>query len=357
MMDRMDTAAAVVVYGTALERVASTWDQARRIRHREKTIDIERAVARQAGRTQRLATVARANGGKGKAGAGCDAGGLWRAGRWEDIERCARRDAEVIATLGMQEVVRVPGGGEIREASIRKILRDGMSAAQREEEAEEEKNEANDAGRAANGTQEPAENIARHAEQLRTRDTARTRASQADAAREPMRKARRATCEAGGARTGGEKGANGAAMLQQSGKDTVKVNEAHVTAHADTPHARRAKRGRETPSTYREAGRARAPRKLAYMERTRHTGNKADARRIEMGSLAIARAEKRGRGADAGGEANERATKRARTANTRGTKRTNDRRDEHAQRDQRARRRNGQEATGQHGPHIWDPGG
>ena len=76
-----------------------------------------------------------------------------------------------------------------------------------------------------------------------------------------------------------------------------------------------------------------------------------------MGPLAIARAEKRGRGADADDEANGRAAKRARTANTRGTKRTNDRRDEHAQRDQRARRRDGQEATGQHGPHIWDPGG
>ena len=146
-------------------------------------------------------------------------------------------------------------------------------------------------------------------------------------------------------------------MLQQSEKDTVNVNGAHVTAHTDTPHARHAKRSRETPSTYREAGRARAPRKLAYMERTRHTGNKADARRIEMGPLAIARAEKRGRGAGADDEANGRATKRARAANTRGTKRTHDRRDEHAQRDQRARRRDGQEATGQHGPHIWDPGG
>ena len=101
LMDRMDAAAAVVVYGTALERVASTWDQARRTRHREKTIDVEREVARQAGRTQRLATVARVNGGKGKAGAGCDAGGLWRAGRWEDIERSTRRDAEVIATLSI----------------------------------------------------------------------------------------------------------------------------------------------------------------------------------------------------------------------------------------------------------------
>ena len=99
---------------------------------------------------RRLATVARANGGKGKAGAGCDAGGLWRAGRGEDIERCARRDAEVIATLSMQEAVRIPGGGEIRTASVRKILRDGMSAAQQEAE-EEEENEVKDTEQAAKG--------------------------------------------------------------------------------------------------------------------------------------------------------------------------------------------------------------
>ena len=152
-------------------------------------------------------------------------------------------------------------------------------------------------------------------------------------------------------------------MLQQSGSGTVNVNEAPVTAHADTPHARQAKRRRETPSTYREAGRARAPRKLAYMERTRHAGNKADARRIEMGPLAIARAEKRGRrsehgtGDDATGAEDERAAKRARATGTRGTKRTADRRDERAQRDQRARRRDGQATTEQHGPRLWDPGG
>ena len=53
-MDRMDAAAAIVVYGTALERVASTWDQERRTRHKRKTIDIEHAVARQAGRTLKM---------------------------------------------------------------------------------------------------------------------------------------------------------------------------------------------------------------------------------------------------------------------------------------------------------------
>ena len=162
---------------------------------------------------------------------------------------------------------------------------------------------------------------------------------------------------AGEARTGGEKEASGTAMRQQREKSTVNVNGTRVTAHTDTPHARHAKRSRETPSTYREAGRARAPRKLAYMERTRHTGSRADARRIEMGPLAIARAEKRGRGADVDDEANGRATKRARTANARGTKRKTDRRDERAQRDQRARRRDGQETTEQHGPRLWDPGG
>ena len=92
------------------------------------------------------------------------------------------------------------------------------------------------------------------AEQLRTRDTARTRASQANAAREPARKARRTAGEAGEARTGGEKGANGTAMLQQNEKDTVNVNGAHVTAHADTPHARHAKRSRGTPSAGRRFG-------------------------------------------------------------------------------------------------------
>jgi hypothetical protein len=75
-----------------------------------------------AGRRVKLSSLLAHNGRKGKAGAGCDAPGLWRAGKLEQLERYCQRDVDALAELVLQEEMRVPGGATTKEASIRHAL-------------------------------------------------------------------------------------------------------------------------------------------------------------------------------------------------------------------------------------------
>ena len=101
-----------------------------------RIVDMGAAVARQAGRKQRLRTVAAANGAKGAVGAGCDAARMRHEGRWEEAERSMRRDAELVLSLAMRPDIRVPGGGTTDGASVRHIMRSACDAEEAQEAAE-----------------------------------------------------------------------------------------------------------------------------------------------------------------------------------------------------------------------------
>ena len=79
----MDRAAVIVAYnGEAFDMPVLTryyaGDRARQERHCAKLIDPARAAQRALGRRVRLSTLLARNGCGGKAGAGCDAPGLWQ---------------------------------------------------------------------------------------------------------------------------------------------------------------------------------------------------------------------------------------------------------------------------------------
>ena len=63
------------------------------------------------------------NGQKGKAGAGCDAPGMWQEGKLDALERYCTRDVEALAALALRDEVRVPGGST-REATVWHVLRE-----------------------------------------------------------------------------------------------------------------------------------------------------------------------------------------------------------------------------------------
>ena len=75
------------------------------------------ATTRAAGRRLRLSHLLRLNGQKGKAGAECDALGLWQEGKLDALERYCMRDVEALAELALRDEVRVPGGST-REATV-----------------------------------------------------------------------------------------------------------------------------------------------------------------------------------------------------------------------------------------------
>ena len=84
-------------------------DEARRQSHLRKLRDPFEIARRAAGRPVRLATLLKLNGQAGKAGAGCDAPGLWADGKLEQLERYCQRDVEALAELVTRGWTRVPG--------------------------------------------------------------------------------------------------------------------------------------------------------------------------------------------------------------------------------------------------------
>ena len=75
------------------------------------------ATTRAAGRRLKLSHLLRINGQRGKAGAGCDAPGLWQEGKLDALERYCMRDVEALAELVLRDTVKVPGG-TAREATV-----------------------------------------------------------------------------------------------------------------------------------------------------------------------------------------------------------------------------------------------
>ena len=118
----MDEAALVVCYnGHAFDMRVLTrhydGDEERQERHARKLLDPMLATTRAAGRRLRLSHLLSINGQRGKAGAGCDAPGLWHEGKLDALERYCMRDVEALAELALRDTVRVPGGAT-REATV-----------------------------------------------------------------------------------------------------------------------------------------------------------------------------------------------------------------------------------------------
>ena len=72
---------------------------ARWAKHAAKLHDPCSEVARAAGRRVRLSTLLKINGHAGKAGAGCDAPGLWMGGRLAQLEAYCMRDVDALCEL------------------------------------------------------------------------------------------------------------------------------------------------------------------------------------------------------------------------------------------------------------------
>ena len=152
LLEWMDKAALIVCYnGHAFDMRVLTrhydGDNERQERHARKLLDPIVATTRAAGRRLRLSHLLRLNGQKGKAGAGCDAPGMWQEGKLDALERYCKRDVEALAELALRDEVRVPGGST-REATVWHVLRKqgggsgaGNSNAQQSDGAGEESRE------------------------------------------------------------------------------------------------------------------------------------------------------------------------------------------------------------------------
>ena len=104
MLARFDRASMIVAYNGKefdMRVLTSAYrgDRERQAAHLRKLVDPMIEIEREAGRRVRLATVLAKNAIGGKAGAGCDAPGLWQSGKHEQLERYCQRDTEALAEL------------------------------------------------------------------------------------------------------------------------------------------------------------------------------------------------------------------------------------------------------------------
>ena len=114
-------------------------------------------VYRATGRRARLSHLLQLNGQKGKAGSGCDAPGLWRAGRTTQLATYCMRDVEVLAALVLRQSMRVPGGGETEAASVWPALKDVEKRREGAGAQEDAQGQAGDLTAPAQGTDDSGE--------------------------------------------------------------------------------------------------------------------------------------------------------------------------------------------------------
>ena len=272
--------------------------EARYKAHLRKLHDPMVAVHKASGRRARLSHLLQLNGQKGKAGSGCDAPGLWRAGRVTQLATYCMRDVEVLAALVLRRSIRVPGGGEIEEASVWPALK---GAERRREDAEaqaeaqeQEKGETRAARGGDNGGGQGGGSgeTGGHA-------SGKRRAREGDEA-DAQRQTRQSTIGYSAADAAEEIDVadNTASQSQE-----VEIEEEAVTSETDeeeetvpppagTPISRRRSKRKRHAEGFYDGARRRKKRKTrgGYMEKTRGVKRKIALREgIEVGSTTIER--------------------------------------------------------------------
>lgn len=267
--------------------------------HLHKLHDPMDVVYRATGRRTRLSHLLQLNGQKGKAGSGCDAPGLWRAGRTTQLATYCMRDVEVLAALVLRQSMRVPGGEEMEAASVWPALKDvekrreGAGAQQ-----EDAQGQAGDLTAPAQGTddsgernEESGDGSARVSGKRRARD---------DAAENAPRQTRQNTEGSSAADAGEDEDVGEAAVSQSQEKEddegsTSGTDEEEAMAPpppAGTPISRRRNKRTRQPEGFYDGARKRKKRRTrhGYMEKARGAKRKVALRDgIEVGSATIER--------------------------------------------------------------------